>query len=107
MVTAPLGLVPRELEDLWPAAHYDIPVTGDWDEDELNIIRSMVSNLVERVGYKDVINHSGLEIKVDGANVHDTRMGDSAGSVQSLSRLELTTNNLASSLGLEDCRRRP
>jgi|TARA_B100001250_G_scaffold133782_3_gene114360 archaeosine synthase len=104
MVTAPLGLVPRELEDFWPAAHYDIPVTGDWDEDELKIIRNMVGDLVERVGYKDVINHSGLEIKIDGANVHDTRMGDTAGSEQSLSRLELTTKNLASSLGLDDLR---
>ena len=38
MVTAPLGLVPRELEDLWPAANYDIPVTGNWDSDELLVI---------------------------------------------------------------------
>ena len=104
MVTAPLGLVPRELEDLWPAAHYDIPVTGDWDEDELIIIRKMVGNLVERVGYKHVINHSGLEVKVDGTNVHDTRMSGTAGSEQSLSRLQQTTKNLASSLGLEDFR---
>ena len=35
MVTSPLGLVPRSLEDFWPAAHYDIPVTGDWDSDEI------------------------------------------------------------------------
>ena len=74
MVTAPLGLVPRELEDLWPAAHYDIPVTGDWDEDELAIITGMVSRIVERVGYKEVINHSGLDFFIEGVEVHDTRL---------------------------------
>ena len=50
MVTAPLGLVPRELEDFWPAAHYDIPVTGDWDVDELLVIWEMVSEYARRCG---------------------------------------------------------
>ncbi len=30
ILTSPLGIVPRELEYTYPAAHYDIPVTGDW-----------------------------------------------------------------------------
>ena len=42
MVTSPLGLVPRELEEQWPAAHYDVPVTGQWDDDELATIRRLV-----------------------------------------------------------------
>ncbi len=61
IVTSPLGLVPRELEEQWPAAHYDVPVTGDWDDDELATIRRMVTGLVERVGYTTVINHSGID----------------------------------------------
>ncbi|MFX1251184.1 MAG: DUF5591 domain-containing protein [Promethearchaeota archaeon] len=32
IVTSPLGIVPRELESIYPASHYDIPVTGDWNE---------------------------------------------------------------------------
>ena len=35
IVTSPLGLVPRDLEEVWPAGHYDIPVTGDWTLDEM------------------------------------------------------------------------
>ena len=35
VVTSPLGLVPRDLEEVWPAGHYDIPVTGDWTLDEI------------------------------------------------------------------------
>ena len=84
MITSPLGLVPRELEDIWPAAHYDIPVTGDWDEDELSIIRQMLSRLVERVGYSSIVNHSGVETGLVGINEIDTRKGESAGSKDSL-----------------------
>ncbi len=88
MVTAPLGLVPRELEDLWPAAHYDIPVSGEWDADELEVIRSMASRFVSRIGYSVVINHSGIDIHVEGTRVIDTRQGGSAGSGEALARLE-------------------
>jgi archaeosine synthase len=88
MVTAPLGLVPRDLEDLWPAAHYDIPVTGDWDGDELSIIRNMLSRLVERVGYSAIVNHSGIELSLGDRVVIDTRAGGSAGSSESLERLQ-------------------
>ena len=87
MVTAPLGLVPRELEILWPASSYDIPVTGEWDMDELHIIRKMVSDVVSRAGFDIVINHSGVELTIDGCDVIDTRMGDTAGSQESLKRL--------------------
>ncbi len=87
MVTAPLGLVPRDLEDLWPASHYDIPVTGDWDEDELSTIRSMIGRLVDRVGYSTIVNHSGIELLLGDMNVIDTRMGGSAGSSEALERL--------------------
>ncbi|MFX0172490.1 MAG: DUF5591 domain-containing protein [Candidatus Hodarchaeota archaeon] len=34
ILTSPLGVVPRNLEYTYPAAHYDIPVTGDWNEIE-------------------------------------------------------------------------
>ena len=36
MMTSPLGLVPRDLEDVWPA-NYDVPVSGDWSSDELPV----------------------------------------------------------------------
>ena len=87
MVTAPLGLVPRELEDLWPAAHYDIPVTGDWDADELVMIYDMLDQLIDRVGYSTVINHSGLDYKSKITNVINTRVRESARSKDALARL--------------------
>ncbi len=97
MVTAPLGLVPRELEDLWPAANYDIPVTGTWDNDELFVIRDMTQRLVERAGYSVVINHSGVDIEFSDIEVIDTRMGKSAGSKESLGLLESAVESAVSS----------
>ena len=88
MVTAPLGLVPRELEDFWPAAHYDIPVTGDWDIDELQVIREMVRSYATRNEFELVINHSGIDIEIPKLHVIDTRQGDSAGSQNSLNNLQ-------------------
>jgi archaeosine synthase len=87
MVTSPLGLVPRDLEDVWPAAFYDIPVTGDWSRDELHRIKSMVCNLVERHNYERIINHSGMDLEIEGFDVIDTRQGESSGSRNALQRL--------------------
>jgi len=87
MVTAPLGLVPRELEDIWPAAHYDIPVTGDWGSSELEDITRLVRALVSRIGYQLIINHSGIDIDAD-VEVIDTRQGETAGCEAALARLQ-------------------
>ena len=78
MVTSPLGLVPRELEEQWPAAHYDVPVTGDWDDDELATIRRLVKALVQRVGYKTIINHSGIEFDLDTIDTRPEGVGASS-----------------------------
>ncbi|TFH07217.1 MAG: hypothetical protein E4H14_09000 [Candidatus Thorarchaeota archaeon] len=37
ILTSPLGIVPRELERVFPAANYDIPVSGDWDAEETEL----------------------------------------------------------------------
>ncbi len=60
IVTSPLGTVPRELELVYPAAHYDIPVTGDWSCAEVAMVRSMVEHIVS-FGYDTVISHLGHE----------------------------------------------
>jgi len=87
MVTSPLGLVPRDLEEAWPAGHYDVPVTGDWTGDELSRIQRMFKSLVNRHNYKRIINHSGIDISHQSIEIIDTRQGDSAGSHDSLERL--------------------
>ena len=87
MVTSPLGLVPRDLEEVWPAGHYDIPVTGDWTQDEINRVTSMIDALLAKKNYRVIINHSGFEYDCD-IPIINTRQSDSATNYESLQRLE-------------------
>jgi len=57
IVTSPLGLVPRDLERVYPAAHYDVPVTGYWDREELAVISSVIARYLNRHPYRRVIAH--------------------------------------------------
>jgi archaeosine synthase len=59
MVTSPLGLVPRELEETYPANQYDIPVTGHWMRDEESIVRAQLAALLDKHEYTHVVVHTG------------------------------------------------
>jgi len=48
ILTSPLGVVPRELELAYPAAFYDIPVTGYWDAEERAWVASCLRAYLER-----------------------------------------------------------
>ena len=58
IVTSPLGLVPRELEMLWPAAHYEVPVSGRWSNDEREMLVKRLVRILERVQPDVVIDHA-------------------------------------------------
>ncbi len=57
IVTSPLGLVPRELETVYPAMHYDVPVTGYWDAEECAVISSVLARYFRKHQYRRVIAH--------------------------------------------------
>ena len=56
-VSSPVGLVPRELEDVPPARHYDIPVTGDWSEAERSAVGAGLEHLLATGAYTSVVLH--------------------------------------------------
>lgn len=105
-VTSPLGVVPRELEDLPPARHYDIPVTGDWDEAEREAVRTGVRTLLERGRYEAVVAHldpaeygflqGALE---PGPPVRWTLPDDRTTSTAALQSLRATVDELTGSWG--------
>jgi len=65
IVTSPLGLVPRELECIYPAGHYDVPVTGYWDAEECAVIAQILTRYFERHVYRRIIAHlDGGALKV-------------------------------------------
>ncbi|HNV39166.1 MAG TPA: archaeosine synthase subunit alpha, partial [Methanoculleus sp.] len=57
IVTSPLGLVPRELERVYPAGHYDVPVTGYWDREECAFIADILARYFAAHPYRRVIAH--------------------------------------------------
>lgn len=57
IVTSPLGAVPRELEGLYPAAHYDIPVTGTWSAEEIDRSASLVQDIIDKGAYERVMGY--------------------------------------------------
>jgi archaeosine synthase len=75
ILTSPLGVVPRELERIYPASKYDIPVTGDWDAEELDIASHALiqhlskfdesATIVAHVtdGYREIVTRSESKIK--------------------------------------------
>jgi archaeosine synthase len=68
IVTSPLGLVPRELERVYPAAHYDIPVTGYWDREELAFTAQVIAGFLQKHPFRRVIAH------LDGGALQAARM---------------------------------
>ena len=56
-VSSPIGLVPRELEDLPPARHYDIPVTGEWSGEEREMVGRALDHLVRTGTYRAAVVH--------------------------------------------------
>ena len=56
-VSSPIGLVPRELEDVPPARHYDIPVTGEWLGPERDAVTAGLRHLIASGAYGSVVVH--------------------------------------------------
>lgn len=62
IITSPVGIVPLELELVYPASSYDIPVTGVWDEDEKKMITDLLKRYLKKNKYDKVIAHLPPEI---------------------------------------------
>ncbi|MHC1582778.1 MAG: archaeosine synthase subunit alpha [Candidatus Syntropharchaeia archaeon] len=57
IITSPLGVVPRELELTYPAAHYDVPVTGHWDEEEKKWVKECLGEYIGKNEFDRIIAH--------------------------------------------------
>ena len=102
MVTSPLGLVPRDLEETWPASHYDIPVSGEWSLDEIRRTKIMLTSLIERKNYHTVINHSSMTFDLTGVNYYETRIGKSATSREALDKLREIVSEVSKEYGVKN-----
>jgi archaeosine synthase len=57
ILTSPLGVVPRELELVYPAAHYDVAVTGYWDLEERKWVSDCLKDFIMKNKFKKIIAH--------------------------------------------------
>jgi archaeosine synthase len=90
IVTSPLGLVPRELECVYPAGHYDVPVTGYWDAEECAVIAGILARYFDHHKYRRIIAH------LDGGALRVARMAaDMCGISLEYSCLEHPTHDSA------------
>jgi archaeosine synthase len=57
IITSPMGIVPRQLELMYPAAHYDTPVTGYWDKEERVWVSGCLRSYLQKNSYKNIVAH--------------------------------------------------
>jgi archaeosine synthase len=57
IITSPMGVVPRELELMYPAAHYDTPVTGYWDKEERAWVGGCLRSYLQKNTYRNIVAH--------------------------------------------------
>ncbi|TFF92231.1 hypothetical protein EU545_01630, partial [Candidatus Thorarchaeota archaeon] len=111
ILTSPLGVIPRELERSYPASVYDIPVTGDWDHEEIKIgaeaLRSYLAKFDESSvvvahvagGYVEIVKSAEKDIK---QSIIYTTPDSSPSRRDSLNALEETIEDLREGLSLGD-----
>jgi len=63
ILTSPLALVPRELEEVYPAANYDVPVTGHWDLEERAWLCQCLDTYLKNNKYRKIISHLEGELE--------------------------------------------
>ncbi len=80
IITSPLGIVPRDIEEIFPAAHYNVSVTGDWSEEEIQTSADCLYHYLKKVkkcvpviahvtgGYLKVVQRTESMIKNDLAS---------------------------------------
>jgi archaeosine synthase len=57
ILTSPLAIVPRELEEAYPAASYDVPVTGRWDREERAWLAGRLEAYLKKNRYARIVAH--------------------------------------------------
>lgn len=93
VVTSPFGVVPRELESVYPVRAYDVPVTGDWSRDERAMLEQDLSDYLERNRYRAVVGHVEAEADAVVSAHRDTAI-TCDGSPASAASLESLTETL-------------
>ncbi len=113
IITSPLGIVPRELELTYPAAHYDVAVTGHWDAEEMKWVSECLEDYLSKHRYAAIVAHVDgaykqiCEMVADklGLEIHFTNTG-SVTSHESLRNLSKTMEGLCTGRTINETKRK-
>ena len=108
IITSPLAIVPRELEGIYPAKFYDIPVAGKWNKEEIEVTSSLLLDILSKYDYDTIIiNHTHgdgyndiierIERKVS-FKIISTSKENPVTSKESLAKLTTTLKNVFSEI---------
>jgi len=75
VLTSPLGVVPMELEMLYPASYYDIPVTGEWFPEEMDLMKELVRAVSSHGVYDSIVCHHPEGASIFTEEIELGRMG--------------------------------
>jgi archaeosine synthase len=112
ILTSPLGAIPRQLENIYPVNSYDISVTGDWDDEEIEIASNMLISLLKKFnesipvlchlkdpGYFKIVERARLKLK---NKFYFTDVKGNLTTKESLMSLESNIESLKDMLELEN-----
>ncbi len=111
ILTSPLGVIPRQLENIYPVNSYDISVTGDWDNEEISITAEMLIKLLEKYnkkipilchltgGYLEIIKKASIKLQ---HNFIFSEIQDKTTSFASLKSLENLINECKNKFKLKN-----
>jgi archaeosine synthase len=113
IITSPLGVVPRELELTYPAAHYDVAVTGHWDAEEMKWVSECLEDYLSKHRYAAIVAHVDgaykqiCEMVADklGLEIHFTNTG-SVTSHESLRNLSKKMESLSTGRTMNETKRK-
>ncbi len=97
-LSSPIGVTPRELENIYPVKYYDIPVTGNWSNAETQIVGEMLSQMLIKVPNKTQIivhvseGYRGV-IEYQKRNLIISWIGKSPTSLNALNKLTKTISD--------------
>jgi archaeosine synthase len=113
ILTSPLGAIPRQLENIYPVNSYDISVTGDWDNKEIEIAVEMLVSLLERFddripvlchfkdpGYLKIVEEARSKVK---NKFYFTEPKGNLTTKESLMSFEIKLRFIKESLELDSC----
>ena len=94
-ITSPLGVVPEELTLTYPAAHYDISVTGTWDSQERKTVHNILSSIFAKSPDTPIVQYTPESYSPLFERFNEVHRIPVEGSIRKRANLSMLENHLS------------